>query len=170
MTNTHRRQIIPNFNGVIEVNDSIINTTEQHFRFFGSQHTEAYVWWAGCFESALKASVEQAFLFDQSSRSFGHVTLSAAELRKAHQWLKDEGLVLMAELHTHPPGASGQSYLDSLNPATTYRGFVSIVVPDFCLQPLDDLTHCFVYRYLQNNKWSYLGAEEITELLKIKEK
>ena len=42
-----------------------------------------------------------------------------------------EDQVLIAELHSHPPGAGGQNAVDAANGATTYPGFLTIVVPNF---------------------------------------
>ena len=77
--------------------------------------------------------------------------------------------VLIAELHTHPPGAGSQNEVDAAHPAATYTGFLSIVVPDFAYPYLHDIRHCYVYAYTAKGTWTELTANEIERKFTIEE-
>jgi hypothetical protein len=77
--------------------------------------------------------------------------------------------VLIAELHTHPPGAGGQNDIDAAHAAAPYPGFVTIVVPNFASPILHDLRRCHVYEYVRDNSWRTLDALEIEKKFAIEE-
>ena len=78
---------------------------------------------------------------------FGRIHLTNQQLRVLTRQLRQLDQILPVELRTHPPGAGGQNEVDSENPAATYPGFISIVVPDFALPNFWDLRNTYVYGY-----------------------
>ena len=129
-------------------------------RRFGEEYRECYVWWGGYFTTDGDAQVVTALCPDISTE-FGHIHLSNRELSVLHERLRSLDQVLVAELHTHPPGAGGQNEVDAANPAATYRGFISIVVPNFAAPRFHDLRQTYVYEYIQSGEWRELTPPEV---------
>ena len=92
---------------------------------------------------------------------FGRVELNTAGYARLHRELRDRDQVLIAELHSHPPGAGGQNAVDAANGATTYRGFLTIVVPNFANPQFYDLRRAHVYEYEEAGRWRTLTPDEI---------
>ncbi|MBI4090735.1 MAG: hypothetical protein HY422_01810 [Candidatus Komeilibacteria bacterium] len=131
-------------------------------------HVERYVWWGGYFTKDGDAQVTTAVCADTSTR-YGTVHLTASQLQVLQLKLRALDQVLIAELHTHPPGAGGQNEVDAAHPAATYRGFITIVVPDFAQPYFYDLSECYVYEYLDNLRWRELPDQEIRDRFVIEE-
>src|SRR5206468_3948680 len=107
-------------------------------RRFGREQRECYAWWGGSFTLAGDAYVATAYCPDVRT-DYGRIQLDARDFAALHADLRARDQVLIAELHTHPPGAGGQNEVDAAHPAATYAGFLTIVVPDFAYPHLYDL-------------------------------
>jgi hypothetical protein len=147
---------------------SVIEATDRVMRRFGKEKRECYVWWAGYFSAADEGQIVTA-LCPEIRTEYGHIRLGTAELTLLHSRLRELDQVLLAELHTHPPGAGGQNEVDASHSAATYPGFISIVVPDFALPRLYDLRESYVYEYLGSGEWHGLGREEIRDRFIVEE-
>jgi hypothetical protein len=126
---------------------------------FGRERRECYVWWGGYFMDE-GAQICTALVPDVPTE-FGCVHLDNATLATLHTRLRGLDQVLIAELHTHPPGAGGQNEVDAAHPAATYNGFTSIVVPDFAFPLFHDLRDAFVYEYAHGGGWTELSRDEV---------
>lgn len=147
---------------------SVMNATNKVMRRFAQEDRECYVWWGGYFTQDGNAQV-MTVIYPEIQTDFGRVYLSLSDLTKLHSKLRDADQVLLVELHTHPPGAGGQNEIDAANPATTYSGFVSMVVPDFAFPRFYDLRKIYIYEYLDSNKWRQLETNEIERRFIIEE-
>lgn len=107
--------------------------------------------------------------FPDIATDFGRVHLDAQQLATMHESLRELDQVLLAELHTHPPGGGGQNEVDGAHPATTYRGFISIVVPDFAAPLLHDLRATYIYEYQGRGAWRDVPPAEIVDRFVIEE-
>jgi hypothetical protein len=139
---------------------SVLEATDRVMRSVGQQNRECYVWWGGYFASNGEAQIVTA-LWPDVDTDFGCVHLKTPHLVALHEKLRALDEVLLVELHTHPPGAGGQNHVDAANPGATYRGFVTVVVPDFGLPMLYDLRKTHVYEYLGHDEWRGLEPDEI---------
>lgn len=167
-TGTRRRRSIPDNVRRYFVPLSVMEATDRLMRKFGLEERECYVWWGGYFTSEGEGQVLTALCPDIPS-SYGRIHLRTPELIALHNRLREIDQVLLAELHTHPPGAGGQNEVDASYPAATYPGFISIVVPDFAVPRFYDLRESYVYEYQGSGSWRELGRDEIVARFVIEE-
>ncbi|HXG43487.1 MAG TPA: hypothetical protein VNJ71_01885 [Gemmatimonadales bacterium] len=147
---------------------AVLEATSRAMQRFGREQRECYVWWGGYFTEAGDGQVVTALCPDIPT-SYGHIHLGVCEIGALHSQLRALDQVLLVELHSHPHGAGGQNHVDAEHPAAPYRGFISIVVPDFAEPRLYDLRETYVYEYLQANEWRELESDEITRRFVVEE-
>lgn len=138
----------------------VLDATGRVMRRFGRDRRECYVWWGGYFTADHDAQIVTAICADADTE-YGRIHLNTSQLTALHEQLRVLDQVLLVELHTHPPEGGGQNAVDAANPAATYRGFISIVVPDFAFPAFRNLKRTYVYEYLAANQWRELAAAEI---------
>lgn len=155
-----RQQGVPEYIRKFFIPTAILEATSRIMGRFGYEKRECYVWWGGYFNSDGVAHVLTAYS-PIINTSYGRVHLQNQDLVAMHQELRNRDQLLIAELHTHPPGAGGQNEVDAAHPAAPYPGFISIVVPNFAHPRFDDLTEAFVYEYIKENRWRTLDSSEI---------
>jgi hypothetical protein len=160
-----RRRKIPNPIRRFYIPLPVLEATD---RFMRGPEVERYVWWGGYFTSDGDAQVSTAVCADAATH-YGTVRLTAAQLQVMQLKLRSLDQVLIAELHTHPPGAGGQNEVDAAHPGATYPGFITVVVPDFAQPRFYDLSQCYVYEYLDNLRWRELSDQEILDRFVIEE-
>ncbi|RXG87360.1 hypothetical protein EAS62_36075 [Bradyrhizobium zhanjiangense] len=136
--------------------------------FMRGHEVERYVWWGGYFGADGDAQVVTA-LGAETRTSYGKVHLTAPQLQALQSKLRALDQVLIAELHTHPPGADGQNSVDAAHPAAVYPGFITVVVPDFAQPRFHDLSTCHVYEYVSNLRWRQFDPAAIRERFVIEE-
>ena len=129
-------------------------------RRFGRERRECYVWWGGYTPMPRVGQVVSALVPDIATE-FGRVILTRQELGRLQSELHANDQVLLLELHSHPPMAGGQNSVDAAHPASPHAGFISVVVPDFGLTEVRDLSECHVYEYEIANHWRELTSSEI---------
>lgn len=127
----------------------------------GRRKQEGLVLWAG----AASPNAEEAYVVSYIVPKRGHwgggVRLNSRVLLKLSEELEKRDLLLLAQVHSHP-GDFGHSLGDEER-AVSYRlGYVSIVVPNFALIDIHDLSMCYVYEYAGNWKWKLLKSNEVT--------
>lgn len=147
---------------------AVLESTSRFMRRFGEERRECYVWWGGYFTSEGEGYVLTA-LCPEIQSEFGHIHLGNRELTVLHMQLRTLDQILLVELHSHPPGAGGQNSVDAAHPAATYRGFISMVVPDFASPELHDLRNVYVYEYIDRNQWRELEPAETQNRFVIEE-
>jgi len=147
---------------------SVIHATSDEMVRVGKERRECYVWWGGSFSGADFAHVTTAYCVNVRS-SFGRVELHREELHALHQELQQRDQVLLAELHTHPPGAGGQNEVDAFHSASCYPGFLTIVVPEFAHPYFWDPRGAYVYEYQRNGSWRELSEDQIQQRIVVEE-
>jgi len=163
-----RRRAVPDQIRRYYVPLSVLEATDRVMRRFGQEKRECYVWWGGYFTSHGDGQVVTAFC-PEAHTEFGRVHLGIRDLTALHSRLRALDQVLLAELHTHPPGAGGQNQVDAAYPAVTYPGFISVVVPDFALPCFWDLRSAYMYEYLGLGRWRQLERDEIRNRFVVEE-
>lgn len=158
-----RRQPVPSSVTRIVLPTRVLAETDVVMRRFGVENRECYVWWGGYFLADGVAHIVSA-VYPEVVTHYGRIHLRRRELSALHARLRTLDLVLVTELHTHPPGAGGQNDIDAANAAANYRGFTSIVVPDFAFPRFRDPREAYVYRYEQGGEWTELTHQEIGQL------
>ncbi len=167
MPGGRRRRGVPDHIGRYYIPLAVLQATSAVMRRCGVERRECYVWWGGYFAGE-DAQVVTA-LWPDIPTEFGHVHLDIRELEAMHQRLRELDQVIVAELHTHPPGGGGQNEVDAAHPATTYSGFISIVVPDFAAPYFHDLRTTYVYEYQAHGAWRDVLPVEIADRFVIEE-
>jgi hypothetical protein len=121
---------------------------------------EGLVLWAGAAATDSEEAYIVSLIVPEKGHWGGGVRLDIKTLLKLSEELEKRDLQLLAQVHTHP-GNFGHSLGDE-NRATSFRlGYVSIVIPDFALIDVRDLSMCYVYEYRGNFKWRLLGDDEM---------
>jgi hypothetical protein len=146
----------------------VLEVTNRVMQRFGREHRECYVWWGGYFTGSGDGQVVTAICPDIPT-SYGRIHLGMREISTLHSQLRALDQVLLVELHSHPPGAGGQNDVDAAHPAAPYRGFISIVVPNFAQPCLYDLRQTYVYEYSRANEWRELDSAEIARRFVVEE-
>ncbi len=165
--NRRRRPIPDNINRLY-IPLAVLEATDRMMRRFGQEKRECYVWWSGYFTPDGEGQVLTALCPEMHSE-YGRIHLQTRDLTALHSRLRENDQVLVAELHTHPPGAGGQNEVDAAYPAATYRGFISIVVPDFAFPIFHDLRNAYIYEYLGSGEWRQLERGEIEDRFVVEE-
>lgn len=126
----------------------------------GRLKQEGLVLWAGAVGTDTEEAYVVSLIVPRRGYWGGGVRLNTTTLLKLSNELEKRDLSLLAQVHTHP-GNFGHSWGDEKK-ATSFRlGYVSIVVPDFALNEIYDLSTCYVYEYEGNFKWRLLNSQEI---------
>ena len=127
----------------------------------GRRRQEGIVLWAGAVTPNAEEAYVMSFIVPKRGHWGGGVRLDSKVLLKLSEELEKRDLLLLAQVHSHP-GDFGHSLGDEER-AVSYRlGFVSIVVPNFALIDIRDLSVCYVYEYVGNWKWKLLKSNEVT--------
>lgn len=140
---------------------NVIKDTDSIFKKFGKRNAEGYAWWAGYIINENEAQICTA-IYPYVETQYGRVHLDRKLLSTMYKKLIELDQILLVELHTHPPGAGGQNDVDAANAAVYYKGFKSIVVPNFGLPKFYSLLNCHVYDYQKNGAWRRMNRSEIS--------
>jgi hypothetical protein len=93
-------------------------------------------------------------------RSFGEYhRVPVNALAQLFSSLKDDGRVIVGDIHTHPSGWVGLSNLDKRNPIEYRLGLYAVVLPSFAIgDPC--LRASGVHQYLGQAGWQTFSPEE----------
>lgn len=153
----------------VKLPSDILSQTRDLLRKAGTRREEAFVLWAGYFESVATFSITSAIYPEQksirSSAGIG-VYVDGNELFKINKWLYENKRVLLGQIHSHPTHAF-HSGTDDTFPMVTAIGQFSVVVPFFAREPLLDLSNCAVYRLAQSSRWAAVSKEEVGRMFKV---
>ncbi|MBR0598592.1 hypothetical protein [Sinanaerobacter chloroacetimidivorans] len=151
----------------ISVPRRITTATEEFSRKKGKEGFEARVYWIGTRQFNNTASITRVFMPRQLARKtiFGvSVEIPEEGNLELIESLK-KGELALVKLHTHPREAY-LSETDIANPFFRHEGAISIVVPNFCRNPLSDLTGCSV-NVFNNGQWCSLSKKQIITLFRV---
>jgi hypothetical protein len=143
------------------VRTDVLEETSNYFQQKGKVRHEAYVLWAGTVPNQKDAYVT-CCVIPKVPTSSGRVSIGLRKLLAIHDELTKRRIVLLCQLHTHP-GNFGHSLGDERQAANYRLGFISIVVPHYGRQRLNNLKGCYVYEYVGNWSWRPLKNEEVDE-------
>lgn len=141
----------------------VIIKTERFLKRIGEGGEECIAYWTGVFkdEKALVKDVLFPSEFStERSWGFAHVNLETAF--KIGELIHKKKQFLLVQLHTHPFEAF-HSFTDDKYPISHRVGFLSVVIPYFAREPLDDMRTWKVYEYKGTGRWRELTFSEITK-------
>lgn len=117
---------------ILTVSSSILEFTQQQLRSVSASERESMVVWAG---QPLPGGAQITHVITPEVRSgYDHLTVPSAARAELATYLRHQGLLLFADLHTHPTEAF-LSCADRARPLSIRPGFYAIVVPDFAAGP-----------------------------------
>jgi hypothetical protein len=153
----------------ITVPGTVIYSTLQTMRDFGSRGWEALVLWLGHVEiNAGTAAVTQAYVPQQNSiaseEGVGYF-VEGNTLFRLNKELSQSGLRLIAQVHSHPREAY-HSEADDRYAIVTAEGGFSLVVPNFGNAPPSP-TAWAVYR-LSNRQWCELNRHQVQTCFQVR--
>jgi len=146
------------------IGSTVVRETLQSLQEFGAHGFECLVLWLGKIEGE-RAFVVKALTPEQESISsedgVGYF-VSGETLFLLNRALSENGLKLLAQVHSHPTEAY-HSDADDLYAIVTAEGGLSLVVPDFGIAPSDPASWA-VYRLTQG-QWDAVDSTAAEELL-----
>jgi hypothetical protein len=116
----------------VTVSGEILDLTQQQLRSVSAGVRESMVVWAGQPHAA--GAIITHIITPEVRSTRDHLTIPSATRAELATYLQQEGLLLFADLHTHPAEAF-LSYADQARPLSARPGFYAIVVPDFAVGP-----------------------------------
>jgi hypothetical protein len=144
-----------------------VESAYSHLRQVGEDHSEGFALWAGVLEDTT-FYVRETIIPRQTAHSTSegvYVTVDQAEMRRIGRWLYDNGLRLVAQLHSHP-GAAYHSDTDDALPIVATVGALSLVIPNFAREVFD-LKRCATYRFLPNGGWTIVSTTEASLIISV---
>lgn len=149
----------------IELPRSLAEEALAHLKRAGREGLEGVALWAGQRDGST-FRVQRTIIPEQDATRTEQGLLyvvAGAELRRINQELYEAGLMLVAQIHSHPSRAY-HSETDDAYPIVTVLGGVSVVVPDFGRKGIN-LTTWEVYRLQRGRDWAHLSSFEKTALI-----
>jgi hypothetical protein len=157
------------FSGValVRVPQRCVCEAHTHLRQMGSRGDEGIALWVGTVEETTFHVTRTLIPRQLGVRTLGGIciTVDGDELHRINMWLYEQGLRLIAQLHSHPTEAY-HSETDDTYPIATTQGCLSLVIPDFAVRPFT-LDECAVYRLDQRGTWQELTVKQVASLIQL---
>ena len=118
------------------ISSTVLEHTKRCFEKWGKRSLECIILWGGYKTSGGDYIVTTCYILEQyRSPILSRVKKKAMEelLAKLHL----AGQVLIAQVHTHPPGIVHPTKIDEEGLAVHYDGFIYIIVPNYGLTAWD---------------------------------
>ena len=151
----------------VRVPRRIVEEIQDWLRIAGQVEREGVGFWAGV-QLAEIAEVKASYIPRQVAVEADGgimVVIPGDELFRMNVWLHQQGLTLIAQIHSHP-GDAYHSDTDDEFAVMSRVGGLSIVVPDFAQLPFT-LNTAAVYRLQLSGIWVALNEDEVDALITI---
>lgn len=141
----------------------LVEDTLARLRQAGEAGYEAFVLWGGQLDpdDDCRFLLREAYLPEQSTISTGDgllVVIDGEALFRVNRAFHQHGLILAAQIHSHPTAAY-HSETDDAYPMVTLLGGLSGVVPDFGKGGIERLEDWAWYRLSRLGEWSPLDTK-----------
>lgn len=110
----------------------------------GRDH-EQVVYWAGIETQGVSAVL--TCIAPDAVTTYGSFDTTAASNAVVINWIAEQGLVHLAQLHCHPDHRVGHSRGDDRGALMPFEDFLSIVVPHYGHEGIGNFAACGVHRY-----------------------
>jgi proteasome lid subunit RPN8/RPN11 len=127
----------------------------------GHGRRESGAFLLGIREAESRCRVVDYLLYDDvdpHALDTGIVRLDGRHFGKLWDLCKARGVVVVADVHTHP-GGSGQSASDQAHPIIARAGHLALIVPSFAAAPVKRL-QVGMYRYLGAGSWHTVATDQ----------
>ncbi len=105
---------------------------------------------------------------DSEALATGIVTFHACGFVKLWDHCERHGLVVVADVHTHPTDWTGQSESDRTHPMVAIKGHVALILPHYAAPNTMPRNGASVYEYNGGHKWRVCTSDatffQITDL------
>jgi len=99
--------------------------------------------------------------FDPNCLTNGFISFHSNGYVKLWKYCKENNLVVLADVHTHPSSWISQSTTDIRNPFISILGHVAIIVPNYALSRFQLKTGVGIYEYGGKFEWTKLQNNKI---------
>lgn len=134
------------------ISASVLSATEAALRTFrgpeGSH--EGIVFWCGC--ELESATIYTTVAVPRAVHTKGSVHCDEAAMRETIRALRNCGLGLLAQVHSHPSGDARHSFGDDVKVFLPFEGMLSIVVPYYAMHGIAPLSSCGIHQF-QSGNW-----------------
>jgi hypothetical protein len=144
---------------------AVVQETIHFLRSVGKKHCEGFVLWGGKTLNAETFRFQSAIIPAQHATVTKRgllVTVDGEALFVVNKTLHAQGLILGAQVHSHPTEAYHSS-TDDHYPLATLLGALSVVIPNFARHSPNDVDEWAWYRLAGQDKWLPPGEETTVE-------
>lgn len=145
----------------------LVNEGHRFMRDVGKLHKEGIALWAG-YRDVTTFIVDHLLIPQQrgiTTDSGVCAVIHGDELARIGRSLYEAKRQLFAQLHTHPTDAY-HSVTDDENAVVTTYGGLSLVIPDFAVNPFD-LLDCATYRLDKDGVWVEMHPKAVSNFIRI---
>jgi len=157
-------------NNKITLSRALWKETIYGLRVRGEEKNESACIWAGQ-RSPVQNEVQEVIFLDDIAGVMGRELFHRVPtfaIDKLFSTLREKGLSIIADIHTHPENWVGLSWIDMEHPLEYRVGFLMIVLPYYASTEIQ-LKDIGVHEYQGNGKWRELHVAEIRRRIIIKE-
>lgn len=129
-----------------------------------SEKHEGVAYWAG--KRAGDNSIVTTCIAPEASTTDGSFQTSSRTNAQIIMCLAQEGLELLAQVHSHPGSWVDHSRGDDKMALMPYEGFFSIVVPNYGYDGMWPLTQCGIHRFT-SNRFRRLSKDEVEKAFRV---
>jgi hypothetical protein len=149
---------------VLLVPRAILGQTHDYFVPYWRARVEAACFWFGV--DTETRQVVTTLAIPHLRQSWGHYRVDADSLRRLAAEMRAQGLVNLAQVHTHPSARVGHSPYDDENAYSTREGALSLVWPHYGAVLYHDLTGVGVHER-RGGRWARLRDEDIGHRIRL---
>lgn len=152
----------------IHIPRATLDKTFEFLRSYGKQRKEAHALWTGR-EAEDRTFLIHDVLFPKQHNTAVTYVVPEDEIHRINVSLNAQGLVAIAQIHTHPGEAFHSGIDDDGSSLLSLSGSLSIVIPDYGFVKEDsDTTDWAVYRYnSSDDRWEEVVPEVKRTLFRI---
>lgn len=146
------------------VSRSILRDTHEYFLPYWRAHVETACFWFGV--DAGDYQVVTTIAAPKLYQTSGNYSVEMTSMRRLAAEMRAQGLVNLAQVHTHPSRWVGHSSYDDAHAYSTRDGALSLVWSDYGLQLGHELDGVGVHRR-RGGKWLHLDGKEVREKIRL---
>lgn len=90
---------------------------------------------------------------DENALETGMIIFDSVGFVNLIKYCHTHGLVVLADVHTHPKNRTLQSEFDRTNPMIGIKGHIALILPNFATGNLENLDGVGIYEYVSQLKW-----------------
>lgn len=147
---------------VVLIPESVYATTGR--RLASRRRHEEVVYWAGIETAAVW--VVLTCVVPDAATTAGSFDTTARANAEVIGWTAARGLSLLGQLHCHPGLLVGHSRGDDAGALMAYQHMLSIVVPNYGVDGLEEFRRCGVHRF-DGGRFRRLHPAEIQRVLRV---